>query len=435
MTHNEQELDRWTPTTEAEKARVLDQLQRILASPGFLASKRYPALLRHVVEQSLAGKDEALKERLLGIEVFGRATDYDTNQDPVVRLSASEVRKRLAVYYQSPEHQNELVIGLNSGAYTPCFAEPQHLLADPRQAETDREEQGWLRRRRRRLAFWGATGLAFAVALFLCWGLAEVEDPQRNFWAPVLQSQSRVTLCAGSPTSFIKATLLGLPPAESERLLNDPALGSFIANRPKQPPTPLAPAMANGISHLLDQNGSLSLSHVNALIHIGAYLDQHHKPFRVELDSQSEFPQLREGPVVLIGAGDNVWTMRLTNNLRYGFGYQAPDQQRRIIDHKNPSGGGWTVEMNPDRIPLNRDYALVARYHDPLLDQPVVVVAGLSSVGTEAAAEFVARPEALRELLRNAPRAADKINVEAVLETQIIDHHAGPSHIVAIEYW
>ena len=55
-----------------------------------------PGLLRYVVEQTLSGNEENLKERTLGVEVFRRSPDYDTNLDPVVRLSAGEVRKRLA---------------------------------------------------------------------------------------------------------------------------------------------------------------------------------------------------------------------------------------------------------------------------------------------------------------------------------------------------
>jgi len=52
------------------------------------------------VEQTLAGNEDNLKERTLGVEVFHRTPDYDTNLDPVVRLCAGEVRKRIAQYYQ-----------------------------------------------------------------------------------------------------------------------------------------------------------------------------------------------------------------------------------------------------------------------------------------------------------------------------------------------
>ena len=100
---------------------VLDQVERIVGSTHFRNSKRYPALLRFIVEEALAGRGESLKERTLGIEVFGRSPDYDTNADPVVRVSAGEIRKRLAQYYQAPQHEGELQVDLPLGSYAPHF--------------------------------------------------------------------------------------------------------------------------------------------------------------------------------------------------------------------------------------------------------------------------------------------------------------------------
>src|SRR5205823_1868776 len=102
-------------------AGVLAQLDRILSTPLFQHSKRYPALLRYVVEQTLRGSGDELKERTLGIAVFGRTPDYDTSADPVVRNTASEVRKRLEEYYSVPGHERELRICLPAGGYVPEF--------------------------------------------------------------------------------------------------------------------------------------------------------------------------------------------------------------------------------------------------------------------------------------------------------------------------
>jgi hypothetical protein len=114
----------WHPKTTTEIQLLRSQLDRIVRDSRFAASKRYPQLLRYVVEQTLSENDDNLKERTLGVEVFHRAPDYDTNLDPVVRLCAAEVRKRLAQYYQSPEHADELRIELNPGSYVPVFSQP-----------------------------------------------------------------------------------------------------------------------------------------------------------------------------------------------------------------------------------------------------------------------------------------------------------------------
>lgn len=89
----------WIPRTEADFQAIRLQLTRVLESAPFRTSKRYPALLSYVVEKTLQGDTDSLKERTLGIEVFRREPEYDTNADPVVRIAAGEVRKRLAQYY------------------------------------------------------------------------------------------------------------------------------------------------------------------------------------------------------------------------------------------------------------------------------------------------------------------------------------------------
>jgi hypothetical protein len=81
-------------------------------------------LLRFLVFRTLDGEADSLKERILGIEVFGRRPDYDTNEDPIVRVTVAEVRKRIQKYYEDPRHKNELHIGLPTGSYVPIFEFP-----------------------------------------------------------------------------------------------------------------------------------------------------------------------------------------------------------------------------------------------------------------------------------------------------------------------
>src|SRR6516225_4340704 len=109
---------------DLKRAAIQAQLERILANPLFRNSRRYPSLLRYVVERTLDGHPGELKERTLGIEVFGREPDYDTNLDPVVRTTAAEIRKRLAQYYQDPNHETEPRIDLPLGSYAARFQAP-----------------------------------------------------------------------------------------------------------------------------------------------------------------------------------------------------------------------------------------------------------------------------------------------------------------------
>ena len=94
---------------EVEHFAVQQQLERILVHPLFSHSKRYPLLLRWVVERSLEGRASQLKERTLGIEVFGRDPNYDTNTDPVVRITAGEADRGVAHATSGPCLQQNLV--------------------------------------------------------------------------------------------------------------------------------------------------------------------------------------------------------------------------------------------------------------------------------------------------------------------------------------
>src|SRR5215469_18593332 len=101
---------------------VLEQLNRMLKSRHFRNSRRYPAFLGHIVRRTLEGDLDSLKERILGIEVFKRESDYDTGADPVVRITAGEVRKRIALYYHDEGTEQELRIELPPGSYVPVFS-------------------------------------------------------------------------------------------------------------------------------------------------------------------------------------------------------------------------------------------------------------------------------------------------------------------------
>src|SRR5664279_2189638 len=121
MYETTQTPERWEPASEVDRELVLKELDSILASYHFRGSKRYPAMLKYVVDAALEGHAGDLKERTLGVEVFGRDPDYDTNADPVVRFSASEVRKRIAQYYHENGRSSHLQIELPLGSYVPEF--------------------------------------------------------------------------------------------------------------------------------------------------------------------------------------------------------------------------------------------------------------------------------------------------------------------------
>jgi len=97
------------------------ELVSIMDGPAFQGSARSRAFLRFVVEETLAGRQDSLKERTIGVAVMGKPSDYDTGADSTVRVRANEVRKRLAAHYEAAAPKGAIRIELPPGAYAPKF--------------------------------------------------------------------------------------------------------------------------------------------------------------------------------------------------------------------------------------------------------------------------------------------------------------------------
>ena len=439
-------LEPFVPQAPSEKEAVLAQLELVLAHTLFFQSKRYPVLLRFVVEQTLQGNADQVKERSIGIEVFGRPPGYDANSDPIVRITAGEIRKRLAQYYYDPSHAQELRIELPTGSYVPIFQrwraapaipvepDPVPVTALPTPSEpvpAPIPDAPQILQVTRHNSHPVVTVLLVLVTLALGtasgYWLRHYQDshtpppipPDRivdDFWQPITAGPATVTVCIGEPARDASGD-------------TDPAQ------------TIQHPKLAEPLYFRLRQSGLFALADVVTLTRVTGVLEKQHKVFRVSAASEASFSQLREGPAVLIGAFDNLWSMRLTRDLRFGFG--SIDGNAFILDRKSnrkPDTKGdfktqWFTAWDLPYEKLARDYAIVARYRDSLTGQPVVIAAGISEEGTQAAGELLSNPASLDALLRNAPANWRNMNIEAVIETQVIDGHSGPPQVRAVEFW
>jgi hypothetical protein len=408
---SEEELNRagYTPPPVA----VREQLKRLLAHSLFTNSKRYPVLLAYTVEQTLLGNAGELKERTIGVEAFGREPTYDVNLDPVVRTTAAEVRKRLIQYYYSPDHAGELIIELPVGSYVPAFrvnpatansaipvadsapARPQSSLAEEVSPLAVVPQTARPNHRR-----WILPGVALAL-LLAGFGLGRIGFPKspsslERFWMPITSASTRVTYCLGMPAD-------ATDPAHISRAQNVPIYGG------------------------------LDTSDVITLARSITPLAPRHDAFRIVSASQTPFSQLRESPFVLIGAFDNIWTMRITQDLPFGF--EVDKEVRKLVDRRSAQPRSWTLQWEVPYTKLAKDYAVVARIHDNVTGQPVIIVAGILGPGTEAASEVVSNPDSLNAVLRKAPKNWEQVNLEAVIETNVIDGHPGPPNVLAVETW
>ena len=110
-----------------EASAIRQQVERILASPGFAKNERLSEFLRFVVEQQLTGRSHELKETVIALEVLGRRADYNPKQDAIVRIEAGRLRARLDDYYTGEGRTDPLIIEVPKGGYVPVFRKVKEI--------------------------------------------------------------------------------------------------------------------------------------------------------------------------------------------------------------------------------------------------------------------------------------------------------------------
>jgi hypothetical protein len=159
----------------------------------------------------------------------------------------------------------------------------------------------------------------------------------------------------------------------------------------------------------------------------------------IRRETSSSFSDLREGAVVLIGAFNNEWSLRLTHQLRYSLALDAEKHLIYIKDAKNPSSRIWSWGTNQPRTrvggahsPMLQDYALISRIRNSETGHVVVVIGGLYTYGTQSAGEFLADPQLMQAIAKATRLDAAQQNLQIVLGTTVTDDTPGPPRVLAV---
>jgi hypothetical protein len=398
--------ERHPPTTLDHEA-VLRELHEILASHHFSNSKRYPAMLKYIVENTLAGKSDHLKERTIGVEVFDRPPTYDTNSDTVVRYTAGEVRKRLLLYYSESGRNSAVRISLPAGSYIPEF---HHGHDQPAEHEDDAgfraEHQldgdshslsAGSRSNSKRLAWLGVAAITLILAVVGVLWQYRAAHPQTAvdlFWAPVLRDQRTVLICTGGSV-FSQSNFSGV--ATADKNIDYPFVSMQIAS---------------------------------AIAHLSGLLERSRVTPQLESSATTPLTELREHSVILLGGYNNQWTLRLIEPLRFHI---VPGADEMIADRMQPQAH-WSRDST---LPYSSadDYAVIARFRNTTTDGWVVALAGLGRNGTEAAAQFVTNTRYMQLLRDQIGRDFSNQNVEVVLKVNVVDGKTGAPSILAVHVW
>jgi len=241
--------------SEPERLTVLRELEAILNSPAFQTSKRCQQFLSYVVKNRLEGNLDRLKERTIGVELFHRPAGYATGDDPVVRVQAGEVRRRLEKYYSASPGHAAVRIELHVGSYAPEFTwqSPSHEQQPSPDPSLLEETPGVLPTQeplehgspvmvhpgpKRRALVWtlSAAGLFLLfTAILIVSTLSRAKAPKstlEQFWSPALSTSQPVLICLAKPAVYLPSVKLyqrhsktpDLFTSQFERLMRKPDL-------------------------------------------------------------------------------------------------------------------------------------------------------------------------------------------------------------------
>jgi len=371
-------LDHREPPVNPE---VLSELERILESPAFRTSSRCRAFLRHVV--TYAHSPEALKERTLGVTLFGRVPDYDTGADAIVRVKASEVRRKLAEYSVQADPERNVKIELQPGSYAPRIT--IHTLEKPPSPVNEASQElpsppqiiNEIPLWRRHLVV--AALVVLCLACWLGFSITTSHSADRRFLQPFLATEKPI-ICISHPNGYN-----------------------------------LSPNKAIGRG---DAPEALRLK--NILLSLG-------RSSRIGLAQDITAEDLSSSPMIVVGGPRfNRWTMNLTENLRFAF--DVVDDKPRIYDRLNPLRY-WIDSETDDQI--GPGYVIITRLLPTRRQKSVLCIAGLRALDTRAGTEVISDSKVLNDLLKNAPDDWAQKNLQWILLVK----DRGPVELRAATYW
>lgn len=413
------------PSLRASPEEVRAQLTRILNSNAFRGSKRCREFLAFVVENTLDGKLDRLKERCIGVELFGRDASYDTHEDPIVRVKANEVRKRLALYHKQEGAEAPFRIELPPGGYIvsilprdtpgeqPVPAPTQFLLASTS---------------RKKLAIAAAAGLA--ILLFSLWafrGFRFANEVER-FWAPILAHHKPISIVLGESNLYqlsrrVQDRFLQLHPEYLTNLVPYHLV-----------PTPDLDIRVEDIVPVSNLN--VSMADAVAIAQLAVLFNRHQRPYRLAFGANFSPPDSESDvPAVVIGAFSNIVNIQITRDLRFSYRRETTPAGASWLIADRVTGKTWRLIGVFPKQETDTDYALVTRLLRSTQGRPVIAFGGITQFGTQAAVEVLTNPAVLRYLEQLIGRDWHRFNLQFVIETRVAGRTPVSPRIVMAHRW
>lgn len=408
--------------------QILDQLTHIQNSRAFCNSARSKEFLFYVVDQALTGHTENLKERSIGVNLFHRAPTYDTGEDPIVRVKAGEVRRRLAEYYAAEVKAPELQIELPVGSYVPKFrwrssatiVPPPEVVPVVEHNEPRPKPRAW----KTAVAAAGLTVLGIAAAIAIRMSVHQ-KSQFEEFWAPMSTTGQPVLICVSSPLAYAFGSTPYVKASQEHPELYDSPAKRNVTPLQLEPDASIA---WKDVVPLVDYFVNKDDAYVAA--ELSGVFGWLHKSSQTRIGSDFTYEDLRNSPAVLIGAFNSPLTIRIISDFPIVF---REDRAEQWIEERAKPNQAWHPGVDGRRG--SKDFAIVTRQLNSKTGQFLVILGGVGMVGTEAAGRLVSHQADLDAALRTAPAGWQAKNLEMVLEADVIDGSATTPRVVAMRTW
>ena len=425
-------------------------VERIVASPHLVKSSRLSSFLQFIAAETLAGREDLLNEQRIGVSVFERRVDYDSAEDNIVRSHASRLRQRLEAYFLDEGKAEPIRLVLRRGSYIPQF-EPvakEAVVTAPLSAELPVRVASHtafqtgpdtpivvpiISRSSNRIVWL----LSAALVVSSCFAAYELRSNRnliasqrsqspvmRALWTKIFAPDKRTLIVAADSTLVLYEDLMGRQ-VDLHAYMNK----SYLEGDPVFPQHDRR-EIANMIAqHRLTSVADLEMT--ARLLHIPEAMSN---PPEIRFARDLQLADLKESNVIIIGASPaDPWLSAFDSQLDFDIaGGMSSTMIGARVTNRSPRAGEQSEYSISRTDPGHKAYAVVALTQNLGGNGMVLVVAGTSIAGTEAASEFVTDAQQINSVLGPLLRQYGKIpSFEILLETTDFNGTAPQAKVLA----
>jgi hypothetical protein len=437
--------------TESDLKAFQQHLEEVLCGEAFRGSHRSGQFLRYVVNRSVSGHCDELKERLIGVELFGRSPSYDTGEDAIVRVTASDVRRRLLQHYGTYGTASEFRIRLPLGSYIPeiardvpvkaealeeseieisreapiDFLTPSPPLIDEEASVlVDREKVPRLSEARRFWTQWKVLLCCLSIALagiFAVWLTMRTE----SLWGTLFGFQLSTKLITSDPNIAEVQSLTG-----QMVTLSDYANQRYVPN-----PEKVLPQLMNLSTEILRRDQAAAVD-TGIAVNIAEWRDQA-KAGRLTIQSARTLrfsDLLKDGNFILLGSPmSNPWALFYSDHLDFRFVFDQGSGQE-IVENLHPRNGE-SSRYVPTAMGFatGQSFAVASYLRNPDHLGHVLLIAGANAEGTEAVSDLMTDSTTISAVMSRCglPRGAPIPNFQLLLRLSTMAGSPGHSEVIA----